>query len=252
MKVGNGESCRFWSDNWSPFGKLSEYLLPNQRSGMGIRPSTTLADLFVNGSWRLPPPHSEGMVQLHIFLTTLSLTGMEDDYEWVVNEKPSTRYSTSEIYRKLRDREEEVPWAPIVWTAGGIPRHNFLTWLFVLDDYPTRDRIISWGLQPDSVCLLCNHAAESRDHLFYLCPYSWSIWLEISRRCQLQPNRHWDQSVIQLQSLQGNKTMKRLTLLCWQSTIYLIWQKRNKKLHNNQFRAPDAIIRLTLARSRIV
>lgn len=46
MKVGNGESCRFWSDIWSPFGKLFEYLLPNQRSGMGIRPSKTLADLF--------------------------------------------------------------------------------------------------------------------------------------------------------------------------------------------------------------
>uniref|UniRef100_A0A0D2ZXU3 Reverse transcriptase zinc-binding domain-containing protein n=1 Tax=Brassica oleracea var. oleracea TaxID=109376 RepID=A0A0D2ZXU3_BRAOL len=129
MQVGNGESCRFWSDNWSPFGKLSQFLLSDQTSGMGISLKTTIADLFVDGNWRLPPPRSESMLQLHIFFTTLGLTETEDRYEWIVNDKPSSRYSTSEIYRKLRDREETVPWASIVWIGRGIPRHNFLTWL---------------------------------------------------------------------------------------------------------------------------
>ena len=220
MQVGNGESCRFWSDNWSPFGKLSQFLLSDQTSGMGISLKTTVADLFVDGNWRLPPPRSESMLQLHIFFTTLGLTETEDRYEWIVNDKPSSRYSTSEIYRKLRDREETVPWASIVWIGRGIPRHNFLTWLFVLNRCPTRDRLIGWGLQTDGACLLCNQAAESRDHLFYLCPYSWGIWVEISRRCHLQPLRNWDQTLLSMQTLQGNKTAKKLTLLCWQSTIY--------------------------------
>lgn len=144
MEVGNGEACRFWSDNWSPFGKLSKYLLSDAPSGMGISLRTTVADLYVEGNWRLPPPRSEKMVQLHIFFTT---------------------------------------WASIVWIGRGIPRHNFLTWLFVLNRCPTRDRLIGWGLQTDAACLLCNQNAESRDHLFFLCPYSWTIWVEISRRC---------------------------------------------------------------------
>lgn len=70
MEVGNGEACRFWSDNWSPFGKLSQYLLSDAPSGMGISLRTTVADLYVEGNWRLPPPRSEKMVQLHIFFTT--------------------------------------------------------------------------------------------------------------------------------------------------------------------------------------
>lgn len=230
LQVGNGESCRFWSDNWSPFGKLSQYLLSGPTSGMGIGPTTTVAELFANGTWRLPPPRSESMVQLHIFFTTLALMDEEDRYNWIVNGKLSSKYSTSEIYKELKGTEAMAPWATIVWAGRGIPRHNLLTWLFVLNRCPTRDRIASWGLQTDTACLLCNQAVESRDHLFNLCPYSWTIWVEISRRCNLQPMQNWDQTLSQLQCLQGDKTAKKLTLLCWQSTIYWVWQERNKRL----------------------
>lgn len=108
-------------------------------------------------------PRSDNLVQLHIFFTTLVLTEAEDQYEWVVNNKPSTRYNTNEIYRELRGSEAAVPWASIVWFGGGIPRHNFLTWLFVLNRCPTRDRIASWGLEMDGSCLFYNQAVESRD-----------------------------------------------------------------------------------------
>lgn len=34
LKVGNGRTCRFWNDNWSPFGNLRTFL--------NVRPSTRL------------------------------------------------------------------------------------------------------------------------------------------------------------------------------------------------------------------
>lgn len=156
---------------------------------MGISANTTLAQLNVNGNWMLHPPHSESMVQLHTFFTTITLTDAEENYEWLVDGKHSPKYSTSEVYRKLKGKNVSVPWAQCVWISGGIPRHSFLTWLFVLNRSPTRDRLVHWGLQTDSNCLLCNQAAESRDHLFYL----------------LQPQQTWDQTLIQMQSIQGNK-----------------------------------------------
>lgn len=42
----------------------------------------------------------------------------------------------------------------------------------------------------------------------------------------------------------GRKLGGDVTLLCWQSSIYWIWQERNKRLHNQQFRSPEAIISL--------
>ncbi|KAF2577788.1 hypothetical protein F2Q68_00006360 [Brassica cretica] len=146
------------------------------------------------------------MVQLHIYFTSLTLTEEEDCYEWVVDDKRSLKYSTSQVYRQLRGQEAQVPWDQCVWNAKGIPRHSFLTWLFVLNRCPTRDRLCSWGLQTDATCLLCNQAPESRDHLFYRCPFSWAVWEEVAMRCNLQPQRNWDQTMIQMQSLQDQRS----------------------------------------------
>lgn len=49
LRVQNGESCRFWSDNWSPYGKLHDYLDAG-RSRLGIPKNATLASLQRNGS----------------------------------------------------------------------------------------------------------------------------------------------------------------------------------------------------------
>lgn len=82
-----------------------------------------------------------------------------------------------------------LPWENIVWIAGGIAKHSFLCWLFIVDRCPTRDRLLRWGLQTAPSCLLCNSAAESRDHLFFLCPYSWNLWSRLGRRCDLIPGK---------------------------------------------------------------
>nr|VDD39233.1 unnamed protein product [Brassica oleracea] len=74
------------------------------------------------------------MVQVQTFLTTLVLhEGMEDGYEWIVNGVRSKRYKTAQIYWEIKGVEAQVPWASVVWTKGGIPKHNFLAWLFMLN-----------------------------------------------------------------------------------------------------------------------
>lgn len=144
----------------------------------------------------------------------------------------------------VQDRYTEtqvVPWEKAVWNVGGIPRHSFLTWLFVLDLCPTRDRVFGWGLQKDLNCLLCNSGIESRDHLLFDCPFSWSIWSHMARRCNLQPARSWMNSINQMQTLSGGKLLKRLTLIAWQASIYWIWLERNERLHRQIFLATDSI-----------
>lgn len=56
---GNGARSRFWSDNWSPYGNLREYLQLPPTTSLGIRPFTTLADLYQDGRWRLPHARSD-------------------------------------------------------------------------------------------------------------------------------------------------------------------------------------------------
>lgn len=219
--VGNGRCCRVWTDNWSPYGSLELFMHhASSNSRFGIPKNATLSDLLLDGQWSLPPARSEEFLQVQIYLTTLFITEEEDTYDWVLTDSPTERYSTGEVYKILRDEGDEVSWVKVVWISGGVPKHSFLTWLFILNRCPTRDRLLQWGLQTDSVCLLCNGDAELRDHLLFFCPYSWDLWQTISNRCGLTPTRRWNDSVEQMQNLAGNKLRKRLTYIGWQALIY--------------------------------
>ncbi|KAF3518725.1 hypothetical protein DY000_02061920 [Brassica cretica] len=77
MEVGNGRNTRFWTDNWSPFGRLNLFL--NLRSStLGTRPNSMISDLCNDGVWSLPLPRSEDQLALHAYLTTVTLTDSED------------------------------------------------------------------------------------------------------------------------------------------------------------------------------
>lgn len=57
--VGNGETTYFWTSNWSPFGKLINYLQGESCYSVGIPFSSTLAELWEMDHWVLPPARSE-------------------------------------------------------------------------------------------------------------------------------------------------------------------------------------------------
>ncbi|KAF2612730.1 hypothetical protein F2Q70_00009890 [Brassica cretica] len=142
LRIQNGESALFWFDNWTPFGSLSDHL-SNSPSRLGIPPHATVSSLFRNGSWHLPPARTETQVQLQAYLMTITLTEDQDYYEWEINGQVSERFKTMELYAYLCAERGDVQWSKAVWFSGGIPRHNFHTWLLVLDRIPTRDRLIT-------------------------------------------------------------------------------------------------------------
>ena len=86
LKVGNGNTTRFWTDNWSPFGSLRRFLANDSNFSLGVQDEATISSLFRNDHWLLPQPRSEKQLQLHAFLTTLDLTTVEDCYEWEIGE----------------------------------------------------------------------------------------------------------------------------------------------------------------------
>ncbi|KAL0669519.1 hypothetical protein Bca4012_032223 [Brassica carinata] len=206
-----------------------------------IAKTATLASLCRNGVWRLPNARSDNQLQFLTFLTTFQLQDGDDYYEWELHGRISNRYSTGEVYRLLRGDQPVVTWKDIVWSSGSIPRHSFLTWLFILDRCPTRDRILSWGLQTDPTCLLCSTEPESRNHLLFNCCFSLSIWTALSRRCSLQALPDWDQTILQLTSLRTGKLHRRLVIIAWEATIYAIWTERNSRLHRSVFCSTDSI-----------
>lgn len=145
----------------------------------------------------------------------------------------------------LRGDIDTVDWAKAVWTSRNIPGHSFHVWLVVLNRIPTRDRMLGWGLQVPSLCLLCNTNDESRDHLYWECDFAFQLWSLVAGRCGIHPQRRWESSLHHMISLPPPpSTTRSLTLLGWQATIYWIWQERNQRLHVNQFRSFDCLFSL--------
>lgn len=229
---------KVWSSN--ELGKLYDYL-NGSSSRLGIPLNATVGSLITNGRWRIPPARSEEQLQLQTHLTTLQLNGKPDYYEWDLGVPTASRYSTGETYNYLRPQRPRVTWVDVVWTKRGIPRHNFHLWLVLQDRIPTRDRLISWGLQVSPSCLLCNAANESRDHLFQDCSFSFNLWTQLARKLRLSPLRNWDATLGQMIALPKGKPPTLLSYLAWQAMIYWLWNERNARLHSNTFHSADTI-----------
>ncbi|KAL0741363.1 hypothetical protein Bca4012_082876 [Brassica carinata] len=200
----------------------------------------TLADLWNDGYWSLPPVRSEEQVLVQAHFSSLTLTLEEDRYKWVINNSDQD-FSTTVVYKEIKHHNPIVNWSKIVWIPSGIPKHSFLTRLLILDRCPTRDRLLRWGLPADPSCILCNSAPESRDHLFFSCSYSWTVWSRIAVRLQLLPHHSWDTEITNMQNLQGPRQLNLLRLLAWQATLYNLWSERNSRLHQQIFKPPNTI-----------
>lgn len=238
--VQNGRTGRFWTDNWSPFGCLETYLAASH-SRLGIPVRATIASLFRNGSWRLPPARSDAQLNLVAYVTTITLNTENDYYEWVIDGKSSSRFKTGEVYTYLCGNVAEERWTPIAWPKKGIPRHGFHSWLVIKSRLPTRDRLLQWGLQVQPLCLLCNVFPESRDHIYWDCDMAFQLWTRVAARCGFAPLRNWQHAIDQLLSLPPRANSRLITLLAWQASLYWIWNERNTRLHSNTFRSVHAL-----------
>lgn len=156
---GSGRQCKFWSTPWSPFGQLITFLGNTGPRAIGIPLSTSLGSLWNGKSWTLPPARSNIMKLVMTFLITISLTHTPDAAIWNTtgfDPFQNQKFSARKVYNLIRESKPIVPWKNTVWLKKGIPKFKTLTWLFVLDRCPTRNILISWGLQTDGTCLLCN------------------------------------------------------------------------------------------------
>lgn len=178
---GHGRNIRFWLDPWTPFGPLIKFIGEQGPRLTGINIRASVASLWTRDSWRLPPARSPMMEQLLTYLTSVSLSDVEDKLEWTINGSLQTTFSSSLVYNMIRNPKAKVNWSPVVWIKRGIPKHKVLTWLFVLNRCTTRDMLLSWGLHTDNLCLLCNQDSESKDHLFF----NWVWYLQGAGRTLL-------------------------------------------------------------------
>ncbi|KAF8087603.1 hypothetical protein N665_0576s0011 [Sinapis alba] len=207
MLPGNERHCRFWTFPWSPFRQL---IIPGSLRSMYDRHPVNINACF--------PVAKKFMNSLN------------------------HKFSTSQVYNLIRTPAQPVRWRKIVCHKRGIPKYKTLTWLFMLDRCPTRNRLISWDLQTDEGCLLCNKAMETRDHILFTCDFSTEIWGLLRQKLNIiSRSNNWTDYVEALITLYGEPHLQFILIFVWQAAIFEIWRERNNQLHRNIFRTPSIL-----------
>ena len=163
-------------------------------------------------------------------------------------------FLTSQTWELIRVQSPKVMWHKGIWIPEGTLKFSFIAWIAVHDRLATGDRIFRCNPRAISSCWLCNSATESRDHLFFECPYSKEVWYGIIGDMAGNSSLHrWSQI---MQVLVNGLHERNLTLLLrysFQAVLYAIWHERNvRRVGETSQPAACLIARLDkLVRNRI-
>ncbi|GJY49754.1 hypothetical protein Tco_0439710 [Tanacetum coccineum] len=107
---------------------------------------------------------------------------------------------------------------------------------------------MAWVHSEDLKCSLCNECPDSHDHLFFECQYSRIVWDKISSKGEMLNGLQNLSSVIRSMEAKSNKSTIRQVVnkLIIASTVYHIWNERNKRIFQNSNRnANDLLMIIT-------
>ncbi|XP_018435547.2 uncharacterized protein LOC108807802 [Raphanus sativus] len=233
ISIGRGDITFFWWDPWTPFGSLYTYLGQDGPTRLGVPLFALVSEVWNGSSWSLPAARSGRQLELLSFLTTVAPAQGPDIPNWIINGNSHKSFISRLIWDSIRPHVPDKEWAPILWHKGIIPRHATTTWLFILNRNPTLDRLHSWGLEVETICILCGNANESRNHLFFDCLYATEVWKSVCARLNFtDPPLSWNLILTWLPNAAADRFAKIALLQAWQASVYIIWQERNLRIHS--------------------
>ncbi|CAF1840855.1 unnamed protein product [Brassica oleracea var. botrytis] len=94
-------------------------------------------------------------------------------------------------------------------------------------------------------CELCGEKGETRDHFFFACPYSDTVWESLARRLvENSINPDWQWTVHRLQKMSPSEVDTILVKLLLKTTVYHIWRERTARRHQQSRVSMDHMRRL--------
>lgn len=189
-----------------------------------------LSIVLINGEWRFSPINHILAMDLRNICSNIPLS-VVDRIRW---DNSNDATSLSSIWQTLRPRALRPSWIYLVWHKFSVPRFAFHIWLVLKQRLLTRDRMLRFGMNVNSGCLLCNAVLETHEHLFCDCPYTRTILAS----CPVPLHVTWEQF------LEGNITggttdfVRRNVAHRFVATAYhFIWKERNLRIHNPTHRS---------------
>ena len=106
------------------------------------------------------------------------------------------KYKVAVVWRMIEPMRDKMEWHKLLWALYTIPKCVFIALLAILNRLPTNDRRQSWGIEVEMLCDLCKQKNETRNHMFFGCEFSRSIWKEVLQLSGLRKEvLSWDEKM---------------------------------------------------------
>ena len=121
-----------------------------------------------------------------------------------------------------------------------------IVWLAVRDKLSTGERMLKWNPQGDAICVLCQGQVETRNHLFFECVYSETVWKGLMRKfIGSRYTSNWNQLLEILINTNQDNTILFLIRYTFQAVLYSIWRERNCRRHGETPLLPAQLVKYT-------
>ncbi|GKB24098.1 putative reverse transcriptase domain, reverse transcriptase zinc-binding domain protein [Tanacetum coccineum] len=169
------------SYGWRKLLQLREHVKPFFGVVLEMGILYSVADLIVNGTWNWPLSWLAKAHNLGLVPAPTLIASRQDCMKWRDTNGTMTDFMVKCAWEALRPRGNEVPQFHIVWFSHAIPRHAFQLWLIMRRSLKMQDKLRQWDVDPVTDltqvrCSLCITQADSHEHLFFECSYSYKVW----------------------------------------------------------------------------
>lgn len=247
FEINDGQKAFFWFDDWLQMGRLIDITGAVGTCYLGVARNARVIDAVAQSRWNIRGQRSRHFHALYESIQNIQVPQEDQGRDKVLwkhaEDTYKAQFSSVRTWDQIRVRKATVPWSKCVWFTQGVPRYSFIVWLAVKNRLSTGDRMRAWGIQQG--CVMCGEWDETRDHVFFACPYTYSVWDRLAGSlCGRRINPDWS---LTLQFVTNNNLQlmdKILLKMVFQTCVYYMWKESNERRHQRGFRTVDQAIRI--------
>ncbi|GJS35978.1 RNA-directed DNA polymerase, eukaryota, reverse transcriptase zinc-binding domain protein [Tanacetum coccineum] len=236
IKVGNGETTKFWDDIWigsKPLKLLFPriYALDNIKdASICMKLNEPSLDNNFRRSIRGGIEQSQ-FKKLTDLLIPIVLNPCPDRWFWSL--EGSGEFSVASIRRFIDDQRLLTVDSKTLWIKSVPIKVNILAWKIKLEALPTRFNISRRGIEIDSIlCPICDRGVESTRHIFFSCCLVRQIARKICSWWDIEYSdvNSFTEWINWMASLRLQSKVKMMIQGVFFVVWWLVWSYRNKLL----------------------
>ncbi|XP_057808799.1 uncharacterized protein LOC131023270 [Salvia miltiorrhiza] len=172
--IGSGANTQFWCDDWLRY-RLTDKLQVLHFMHDFLKQAVD--DYFFDGIWHFTPDFIITYPDIVIDILLLPVGSEADTRYW--KHSVSGVVTAATAYARISQDFPKVLWGKWIWERFIPDRCSIVCWRIIHQHLPTFDGLIRRGLHGPNRCVLCGHAEESINHLFWDCDVIKPMWAEL-------------------------------------------------------------------------